>query len=93
MKVFCLFKLYGSGDSETESELQDVFSTAKKAVENLKIPESFLKIGRNGKPNIDFAHESISMEKPYYIGSRKDCKEDVRYAHFGGFVIEETEVK
>ena len=93
MKVSCLFRLFGGGDSETKSNFEGVFSSAEKAINEVKIPEFYLELGRNGKPKIDFSHESMSMEKPYYIGKRADCKEETSYGHFGGFVIEENEVK
>lgn len=93
MKVSCLFRVFGDGDSETTFGLEGVFSSAEKAINEVKIPEFYLELGRNGKPKIDFSHESMSMEKPYYIGKRADCKEETSYGHFGGFVIEENEVK
>ena len=92
MKVYCLFRALGDGDSYTRFELLDVYGCLRDAKNTAKI---LFEAARLLPDNIAFVHSSMTIENfGTYIGSRNDCELDCccGYYEFGGYVIEERNI-
>jgi len=89
-KVFCLYSIYGSGDGDTEFQLEAICETIERALEEAKRVFSYFKDRR-----INPINKKMNIENSFtFIGSREDADEihGCGYDNAGGFVIEETEV-
>ena len=84
MKVYCLYKLFGDGDSYTRFGLLSIHKTIDGARKVVPVIE-----GR-----MDLAHEDMNADNNYtVVAKRDDCCEMINYNQCGGYVIEETEIQ
>jgi hypothetical protein len=84
MIVYCLFEIFGDGDSHSSFEFLGVFS-------NITSTQNVIK-GRDIYKFEDMnpVHESMTPENNWtFVGSRSNCNKLCRFANFGGYLIEE----
>jgi len=91
MKVFAVHGVYGSGDYVTEFFLLALCKTLERAKK-----EAFNLFEQNySKEKLDPINKKMTKENGYiFVGKTEEADETTgcNYDHFGGFVIEETEI-
>jgi hypothetical protein len=83
MQVYCIFSVYGEGDSYSTFDLIGVSDTVDGG-------HKFIARQLTGREhNGNYVHKSMTKENNYtYLGKRSDCDNYCGYASFGGYVIE-----
>lgn len=91
MTVYCLFLPWVDSDNHIHYHLFDVYDSSQKAIFEAK--KQWNEDDKYDNP--EFAHKTMSIKKPYYIGKRRNCKlicENIG-GNIEGFVIEKRDVK
>jgi hypothetical protein len=89
MEVYCVFKTYGSGDSDTEFFLESICGNLEKAKKEAKRIVDECHLVENKFSPI---HSSMTEDNPVFVGRKNECEMDCPYSTFGGMVIEKAEV-
>lgn len=91
-KVYGVFAAFGEGDSYTTFDLMDLASTPEKGIE---LAMEDYTDWRAPKQERDLCHPDMTDETPYVVCKRDDSviSGTTGYNCFGGYIIEEMEVK
>lgn len=86
MKVFVVFRIFGEGDSYSVFDFDSIHSTLELAQEEIANKDNDIK-------HMDLLYESMTEENNYTLIGKRPEYGTTRYSYFGGYIIEEMEVK
>ena len=92
MSVYCVFEVFGDGDSYNYFDLLSV-------CENVDVSKSYIKkhyesLNPSTIRNVTPCHPTMNETNYYtYLGKRSDCSIDGNYGCLSGFIIEEMVIQ
>lgn len=86
--VYSVYRVYGEGDGYSTFDLIAVCTDIHNCLQLIGQLEEHKTLN-----SIHPVHETMTYENNYtYIGKRKDCSYDCPWSHFGGYIIEVSEL-
>lgn len=87
MKAYAIFIIWGEGDSNAIFDFLEAHSS-------IELAKEFIASHITEHEYTDFVSKLMTKENNYtFIGTREECEGWCQWGHFGGYVIEEIEIK